>query len=134
MAISQSLSQFKHSQVARLEFDRTQIVSVPSNTLRLVIGFSKKGQFNTPVFIRDSKTFKDIYGEIDLALEKKGSFFHRTVLTCLERGPVIVMNLLALDDSLDKSQFKSVSTSATMANSATITSPVSSFFNKDKNI
>lgn len=132
MAISQSLSQFKHSQVARLEFDRTQIVSVPSNTLRLVIGFSKKGQFNTPVFIRDSKTFKDIYGEIDLALEKKGSFFHRTVLTCLERGPVIVMNLLALDDSLDKSQFKSVSTSATMANSATVTSPVSSFFNKDK--
>jgi len=131
MALSPSLQQFKSSGVYRLEFDKSQIINIPAETIRLIIGFSKKGPFNTPVFIQDSVFFKTIFGEIDTTLERKGSFFHRTVLTCLTRGPVIVLNLLNLTDA-DTSQFQSISTSATIANSGATAAPVSSFFNTDK--
>jgi len=132
MAISPNLLQFKSSGVYRLEYDKSQTISIPSNILRLVIGFSKKGIFNTPVLIQDSTFFTTVFGEIDTALERKGSFFHRTVLTCLDRGPVIALNLLDLDDNIDKSQFRSISTSTTMTNPGATFAPVSSFFNKAK--
>jgi hypothetical protein len=132
MALSPSLQQFKSSGVYRLEFDKSQITNIPSETIRLIIGFSKKGPFNTPVFVQDSVFFKSVFGEIDSVLERKGSYFHRTVLTCLDRGPVIVLNLLNLDDTLDTSNFQSVSTCATNNNALVDSAPVSSFFNKDK--
>lgn len=131
MALSPSLQQFKSSGVYRLEFDKSQIINVPAETIRLIIGFSKKGPFNTPVFVQDSVFFKTIFGDIDTTLERKGSFFHRTVLTCLSRGPVIVLNLLKLTDA-DTSQFRTVSTSATMTNNSVQTAPVTEFFNTDK--
>jgi hypothetical protein len=131
MALSPSLQQFKSSGVYRLEFDKSQIINIPAETIRLVIGFSKKGPFNTPVFVQDSGFFKAVYGDIDTALERKGSFFHRTALTCLDRGPIIVLNLLILGDS-DTSQFQSVSTSATMDNPGATSAPLSSYFNTDK--
>ena len=131
MALSPSLSQFVSSGVYRLEFDNSQIISIPSETIRLVIGFSKKGPFNTPVFVKDSTFFTTIFGDIDTTLERKGSFFHRTALTCLTRGPIIVLNLLRLEDT-DTSQFKSISTSAYMANVGATSAPVSSYFNRDK--
>lgn len=132
MAISPSLQQFKSSGVYRLEFDKSQITNIPSETIRLIIGFSKKGPFNTPVFVQDNVFFKSVFGEIDSVLERKGSFFHRTVLTCLERGPVIVLNLLNLDDTLDTSQYVSISSSSTDQNSAADSAPVSKYFNTDK--
>ncbi len=131
MALSPSLQQFKSSGVYRLEFDKSQIINIPSETIRLVIGFSKKGAFNTPVFVQDSVFFKAVFGDIDTTLERKGSFFHRTVLTALTRGPVIVLNLLKLSDA-DKSQFKTISTSATMTNVGATAQPVTSYFNTDK--
>ena len=132
MALSPSLQQFKSSGVYRLEFDKSQITNIPSETIRLIIGFSKKGPFNTPVFVQDSVFFKTVFGDIDTTLERKGSFFHRTVLTCLDRGPVIVLNLLSLDDLLDQSEFASISTAADTDNSPEVFAPVSSYFNKDK--
>jgi hypothetical protein len=131
MALSPSLQQFKSSGVYRLEFDKSQIINIPSETIRLIIGFSKKGPFNTPVFVQDSVFFKTVFGDIDTAMERKGSFFHRTVLTCLDRGPVIVLNLLILGVN-DTSQFQSVSTSASMDNSPVVDAPLSSYFNTDK--
>jgi hypothetical protein len=132
MAISPSLQQFKSSGVYRLEFDKSQITNIPSETIRLIIGFSKKGPFNTPVFVQDNVFFKAVFGDIDPVLERKGSFFHRTALTCLTRGPVIVLNLLNLDDDQDTSQYVSVSTSATEINSPVDSAPVSKYFNTDK--
>jgi hypothetical protein len=131
MALSPSLQQFKSSGVYRLEFDKSQIINIPSETIRLIIGFSKKGPFNSPVFVQDSTFFKSVFGDIDTALERKGSFFHRTVLTCLDRGPVIVLNLLKLEDT-DTSQFESISTSTFMDNSPVVDAPLSSYFNTDK--
>lgn len=132
MALSPSLQQFKSSGVYRLEFDKSQIISIPSETIRLIIGFSKKGPFNTPVFCQDSVFFTTIFGKIDTALERKGSFFHRTALTCLSRGPVIVLNLLSIDITLDKSDFASISTSSTIANPVKVNAPITSYFNRDK--
>jgi hypothetical protein len=132
MALSPSLQQFKSSGVYRLEFDRSQIINIPSETIRLIIGFSKKGPFNTPVFVQDTVFFKQVFGDADPVLERKGSFFHRTVLTCLDRGPVIVLNLLSLDDTLDTSSYQSISTSAFDENSPADTAPVSKYFNTDK--
>jgi hypothetical protein len=132
MALSPSLQQFKSSGVYRLEFDRSQIINIPSETIRLIIGFSKKGPFNTPVFVQDTIFFRQVFGDIDSVLERKGSFFHRTVLTCLDRGPVIVLNLLSLNDTLDTSSYQSISTSAFDENSTADTAPVSKYFNTDK--
>ena len=132
MAISPSLQQFKSSGVYRLEFDKSQITNIPSETIRLIIGFSKKGPFNTPVLCKDTVFFKEIFGDIDTTLERKGSFFHRTALVSLDRGPVIVLNLLNLDDTLDQSQFRSISTASWQANAAVKYAPVSNYFNQDK--
>jgi hypothetical protein len=132
MAISPSLQQFKSSGVYRLEFDKSQITNIPSETIRLIIGFSKKGPFNTPVLCKDTVFFKEIFGDIDTTLERKGSFFHRTALVSLDRGPVIVLNLLNLDDTLDQSQFRSISTASWQANSPVKYAPVSNYFNQDK--
>jgi hypothetical protein len=131
MALSPSLQQFKSSGVYRLEFDKSQIINIPAETIRLIIGFSKKGPFNTPVFVQDTTFFRTVFGDIDTTLERKGSFFHRTALTCLTRGPVIVLNLLNLTEA-DKSQFQVLSTSSTMNNLGATAAPVSSYFNTDK--
>ena len=42
MALSPQLLQFKSSGVYRLEFDKSQTVNIPAETIRLVVGRSKK--------------------------------------------------------------------------------------------
>lgn len=42
MALSPQLLQFKSSGVYRLEFDKSQTVNVPAETIRLIVGHSKK--------------------------------------------------------------------------------------------
>ena len=90
-------SQFKASGVYTLEFDASQNVILTSQTIRLVVGFSNVGPFNTPVFIPDATTMIAIFGDIDRSLENKGSFFHRSIFTCLSQGPVFALNLLDRD-------------------------------------
>ena len=55
MALSPQLLQFKSSGVYRLEFDKSQTVNIPAETIRLVVGRSKKGPYNTPVLIEDTE-------------------------------------------------------------------------------
>lgn len=98
MALDSQLLNLKSAGVYRFEEDRSQIIDMPISQTRLFVGFSKKGPFNTPVYIRDTKQFKEIFGDIDRTLEKKGSYFHRSVLTALLSGPVYVMNMLKLVD------------------------------------
>jgi hypothetical protein len=92
------LSKFKASGVYTLEFDQSESILLTPQTIRLVVGFSKKGPFNSPVFLPDIKTARRIFGDIDLSLERKGSFFHRSLFTCLQNGPVFALNLLKLND------------------------------------
>ena len=93
MALPSHIQKYKSSGVYIHEFDKSQIPQVQSGVMRLVIGFSKKGAINTPVYIPSVEYFKDIYGDIDRALERNGSFFHRSALTCLEQGSILCLNL-----------------------------------------
>lgn len=92
------LSRFKASGVYTLEFDQSENIILTPQTIRLVVGFSKKGPFNAPVFCPDIKTARRVFGDIDSSLERKGSFFHRSLFTCLQNGPVFALNLLSLND------------------------------------
>lgn len=99
--IKLDLSQFKASGVYTLEFDASANVILTTQTIRLVVGFSNKGPFNAPVYIPDVTTAIAIFGDIDRNLEAKGSFFQRSIFTCLNAGPVFALNLLRLNNDAD---------------------------------
>ena len=94
------LSQFKASGVYTLEFDASENIIINPSTIRLVVGYSNIGPFNTPVYCPDITTFQNVFGGIDKALEKKGSFFHRSSLVCLQSGPIFALNLRILNNSV----------------------------------
>lgn len=112
MALDPKIASLKAAGTYRFEFDKSQVVSIPANQTRLVVGFSKRGPFNTPVFVPDTAFFKQVYGDIDRNLERKDSFFHRSCLAALERGPILALNLLNLD-ATDKVNAVRFGTSAT---------------------
>ena len=93
MALSPQLLQFKSSGVYRLEFDKSQTANINVETLRLVVGHSRKGPYNTPVLISNVEEFTNVFGSIDRALEKKGMFFHRSAVESLSRGPILALNV-----------------------------------------
>ena len=112
MALDPKIASLKAAGTYRFEFDKSQVVSIPANQTRLIVGFSKTGPFNTPVFVPDTAFFKQVYGDIDRNLERKDSFFHRSCLAALERGPILALNLLSLD-ATDKVNAVRFATSAT---------------------
>ena len=93
MALSPQLLNFKSSGVYRLEFDKSQTANINVETLRLMVGHSKKGPYNTPVLIDSVETLTNVFGTIDKSLEKKGMFFHRSCIEALSRGPILALNL-----------------------------------------
>jgi hypothetical protein len=93
MSLPNYLAQIKSSGIYRFVWDKSEIAGVPAETLRLVVGYSEKGPFNTPVYITSATEFKSVYGDISKKLEKRGIFFHRLALQCLEKSPIIVLNL-----------------------------------------
>ena len=136
MALDPKIAAIKSSGVYSFEFDKSQTVSIPAEQIRLVVGFSKKGPFNTPIYVSDSGYFINVFGNIDRALERKGSYFHRTCLAALERGPILAMNLLRLDDNSetpDVVEDISYSVSATYNNADKAEDLYSGFFNKKVN-
>jgi hypothetical protein len=95
------LSQFKASGVYTLEFDASENIIINPSIIRLVVGYSNIGPFNTPVYCPDITTFQSVFGELDRTLEKKGSFFHRSCLVCLQSGPIFAINLRILNNSVE---------------------------------
>lgn len=92
------------------EFDNS-LISSPTVTglSTLVIGFSKVGPINTPVLLQNVNDIQNIFGPIDTNLERKGSFFHRTLSQMIQSSKVYAINLLATDDVLDTIQYNSLS-------------------------
>ena len=133
MALDPKIASLKAAGTYRFEFDKSQVVSIPANQTRLVVGFSKKGPFNTPVFVPDTAFFKQVYGDIDRNLERKDSFFHRSCLAALERGPILALNLLSLD-STDKVNAVRFATACTPEVQSNIGADYeySKFYNRDK--
>ena len=93
MAIPVKFQQFKSAGIYRLVYDKSVISGVEAELLRLVVGYSPKGPFNTPVYIKTVSEFTAMFGGISKTLEKRGCFFHRTCIQALEAGPILCLNL-----------------------------------------
>ena len=129
------LGQFKASGIYTLEFDASETIVLNTQTIRLVVGFSRKGPFNAPVYLPDSKTAKQVFGDIDTFLERRGSYFHRALYTCLQVGPIFGLNLMPLNndsDRGDKVPYQSLSIATTEANGKKVFKLYSSFYNKER--
>lgn len=114
-----------------VEFDNS-VTDTPiiEGLQNLVLGFSKKGPVNTPITISSIADLEAIYGVIDRRLERKGSYFHRTIEKVLESNPVTAINLLLTDDNLDTIEYQSFSTSTKYVNDVKRTGPYSRFFDR----
>jgi len=134
MALDPKIASLKAAGTYRFEFDKSQVVSIPANQTRLVVGFSKRGPFNTPVFIPDTAFFKQVYGDIDRNLERKDSFFHRSCLAALERGPILALNLLTLTatDTVNAVRFGTSATPFPGQDNGGADFPLQSMYNRDK--
>ena len=98
MSLPNYLAKIKSAGVYRFVWDKSIAPIQAADTLRLVVGYSEKGPFNTPVYIDNTADFKTIFGGISKKLEKKGIFFHRMALQALAGGPILALNLKKFDE------------------------------------
>lgn len=95
------LSQLRSAGVFVREYDATMSPIVADiNSLRLLVGFNKKGPFNVPVFLNSDADRIKVFGDIDTKLERKGAFFNRMAQTLLTSSPILALNLLSVDESV----------------------------------
>ena len=99
--IALDLSQFKSAGVYTVEIDNSERIVVTTQSLRLLPGFAAQGPYNTPVFIRSTRDLQRFFGNIDPKLERKGSFFQRSIETCLLAAPVFAINLIKVNEEPD---------------------------------
>ena len=136
MAIDVELAGLKAAGTYRFERDLSTISSGITteaySNLRLVVGFSKKGPFNSVQLITSTSQFIKLYGNIDRSLEKKGSYFHRSALAALSAGPILCMNLLSLDPENDQVMHRSISANIRKSNKNICTIPYQFVYNTDK--
>ena len=136
MAIDVELAGLKAAGTYRFERDLSTLPSDGATSaysnLRLIVGFSKKGPFNSVQLITNSSQFIKLYGNIDRSLEKRGSYFHRSALVALSAGPILCLNLLSLNPDRDQVMHKSISTNVRKPNRNICTIPYQTVFNTDK--
>lgn len=98
--------------------------------INFVPGFSRRGTvFNRPVLVKNPTDRQRVFGDIDRFLEKKQSYFHRTIDVATQTAPVWALNLLKTTE-LDQLNYKSVSVSAQYDNDIVKTRQYDDFFNK----
>lgn len=112
--------------------------------VRLVMGFSKVGWFNRPFYIEqgDYTTARLLFGERDRSLERKGSFFHKSLEVALAAGPILAMNLHPFNNELDEhgqpkatsdsAEYQSFSVDVSEANGEKINKLYASYFQKER--
>jgi hypothetical protein len=111
------IGKYKRPGIFIEEFDNSIITTpVVEGITNMVIGVSKKGPVNTPIRLTTLNDLESIFGQLDRGLERKGSFFHRTIQKMLESTPVFAINLLSTDDTLDTIEYKSLSASSGYTN------------------
>lgn len=93
MALANYLAEIKSSGIYRFVFDKSEIPAEQAQTLRLFVGYSEKGPFNTPVRIETITEFKRIFGDVNKKLERYGDFFHRSCIQGLANGPILALNV-----------------------------------------
>ena len=136
MAIDVELAGLKAAGTYRFERDLSTlssgIATEAYSNLRLIVGFSKKGPFNSVQLITSASQFIKLYGNIDRSLEKRGSYFHRSALVALSAGPILCLNLLNLDPETDQVTHRSISTNIRKSNKNICTIPYQTVYNTDK--
>ena len=136
MAIDVELAGLKAAGTYRFERDlstlSSDVLTGGNSNLRLIVGFSKKGPFNSVQLITSASQFIKLYGNIDRSLEKRGSYFHRSALVALSAGPILCLNLLSLDPNTDQVMHRSISTNVNKSNKDICTIPYQTVFNTDK--
>ena len=105
------IGKYKRPGIFIEEIDKTIVTSPPVDTVfsNLVVGFSRKGPVNSAILLNNLSDLENTFGSIDRGLERRGSFFHRTITKMLEAGPIYGMNLLVTDDTLDTVEYQSLS-------------------------
>ncbi len=93
MAIPVTYQNFRAAGIYRLVFDKSTMLNVNSEILRLVVGYSEQGPFNIPTYVTNATNFKTLYGEGSKKLEKRGIWFHRLAQQALASGPILALNL-----------------------------------------
>jgi hypothetical protein len=123
------IGKYKRPGIFIEEFDNSIISSpIVEGIVNMVIGVSKKGPVNTPIQITNTGDLESVFGQLDRGLERKGSFFHRTITKMLETSPVYGINLLMTDDNLDVIEYKSLSSSSGYINDIERLGPYRRFF------
>lgn len=97
MAIPVYLQGIKSAGIYRIVFDKSTIMNEDVTTLRLLVGYSDKGPFNVPTYVRGADDFISLYGGINKTQERRGNFFHRTALQMLNVSPILCLNLKKFD-------------------------------------
>lgn len=93
MSLPNYLASIKSAGFYRFVWDKSQVPAETAQTMRLVVGYSEKGPFNTPVYVDKVSDFKTIFGGINKKLERKGVYFHRLALQALAYGPILALNI-----------------------------------------
>lgn len=93
MSLPAYLANIKSSGIYRFVWDKSEIPNTTAKILRLVVGYSERGPFNTPVYIKSQTEFRSVFGDISKKLERQGCWFHRMALQALRRGPILCLNL-----------------------------------------
>ena len=136
MAIDVELAGLKAAGTYRFERDlstlSSNVLTGGYSNLRLIVGFSKKGPFNSVQLITSASQFIKLYGNIDRSLEKRGSYFHRSALVALSAGPILCLNLLSLDLNNDQVMHRSISTNVKKNTKTICTIPYQTVYNTDK--
>lgn len=97
MAIPVAFQSFKAAGIYRIIYDKSTVLNEDTNILRLVVGYSDKGPFNTPVYVKSVSEFTSLYGNGSKAQEKRGNWFHRLAKQCLQSYPILALNLKKFD-------------------------------------
>lgn len=106
MSLPNYLAKIKSAGIYRFVWDKSQLPPQQAETMRLVVGYSEKGPFNTPVYIETVADFKAIYGNSTKRLERKGVYFHRLAEQALAAGPILAINLKPFSDEKVQTWFK----------------------------
>lgn len=123
------IGKYKRPGIFIEEIDRSIITSpTVEGSSNLVIGFSRKGPVNTAIQLKTVGDLERIFGSLDRQLERKGSFFHRTISKMLEASPVYAVNLLLTDDTLDTIEYQSLSAASQYVNDSERIAPYRRFF------
>lgn len=138
-------TKFKSAGQYTVIVDKSKTPITPaSQTIRLISGFSKVGNWNSLFYIEkgDFESAETLYGKIDKSLERKGSFFNRAIEMALQEGGVLALNLLKTVDEVDENgvptanadvvEYKSLAVSPVDANSILKKKLYASFYNKER--